>query len=61
MGGCPFSDWVRWEAKLVREVSEEGGLAENLVMAGSFLTKQVDKQGAMPFHACRAKLSVGDG
>jgi hypothetical protein len=38
VGGCPFSDWVRWEAKLVREGSEEGGLAENLVMAGSFLT-----------------------
>jgi hypothetical protein len=28
VGGCPFIDWVSWEASLVEEESEEGGLAE---------------------------------
>ena len=35
VGGCLFIDWVRWEARLVKEGKEEEGLAEFLAMAGS--------------------------
>jgi hypothetical protein len=64
LGGCSFSDWVRWEARLVREESGDEEISahacQELGMAGYFLILQEDKQSAIPFHACRPKLSVGD-
>jgi hypothetical protein len=62
MGGCPFNCWGSWEARLAREESGDEEISahacQELGMAGYLLTLQVDKQGAMPLHECRPRLSI---
>jgi hypothetical protein len=60
MGGCPFIDWGSWEARLVEEGKEEGGLAENLAMAGSFMChSKMNKEREMHnIHVNRSRHDV---